>query len=147
MTGLAARQAELVRALVAGGRLPAGFDPGRVGAAAAALRRKRAGEVAKAWPLLAAGLGAAYGPRFTAWARDRSAGGQLPAGSFADGFLFARALRDAGTLPELAAAELAEREAEWSFDGVNPARRRGRLARMRGLLRIGNPGGRLATRN
>jgi hypothetical protein len=47
---LAAEQAALVRALVDGGPVPAGFDPDRVRATAAALARKRAHEVARAWP-------------------------------------------------------------------------------------------------
>ena len=122
---LAARQQELVSALVAGGPLPAGFAADRVGAAAAALRRKRAGEVARAWPLLAAGLGTGFTARFTPWAQERSAAGRAPDGSFADGFAFALALRGAGELPPLAARELAEREAVWRYDGVRPPARRG----------------------
>ncbi|MFC5945892.1 hypothetical protein ACFPZ4_31085, partial [Micromonospora harpali] len=46
---LAARQAELVAALVAGGPLPAGFAPTPVDAARRALLRKRAGDVARHW--------------------------------------------------------------------------------------------------
>jgi len=53
--GLAARQAELV----AGGPVPSGFDPGRLAVARRAMLRKRAGEAAAAWPLLAASLGSA----------------------------------------------------------------------------------------
>lgn len=120
-SGLAARQAALVAALVAGGPLPAGFDAQRVGAAAAALRRKRAGEVARAWPLLAADLGTGFRPRFATWAEGRPS-----AGSFADGFAYARFLRDSGELPPLGAAELAGREAAWAFDGASPPRRRSR---------------------
>ena len=41
--GLAARQEELVAALVAGGPVPSGFDPGRLAVARRALLRKRAG--------------------------------------------------------------------------------------------------------
>ncbi|MEU8189675.1 hypothetical protein AB0C00_20620, partial [Micromonospora carbonacea] len=47
---LAARQAELVAALVAGGPLPPGFVPAPVDAARRALLRKRAGDVARHWP-------------------------------------------------------------------------------------------------
>ena len=54
--GLADRQRELVAALVAGGPPPAGVDPWRFAAAERALRGKRAGEVARSWPLLAAAL-------------------------------------------------------------------------------------------
>ncbi|MET8467765.1 hypothetical protein ABZU93_32330, partial [Micromonospora zamorensis] len=58
--GLAQRQAELVATLVAGGPPPPGFAPAQLAATRAALRRKRAGEVARHWPLLAAGLGATW---------------------------------------------------------------------------------------
>ncbi|WP_425558351.1 hypothetical protein [Cryptosporangium japonicum] len=92
-------------ALVAGGELPAGFDSERVGATRRALLRKRAGEVAKAWPLLAASLGAKFTPLFVQWAAGRP-----PAGSRADGLAFARHLRDSGELPPLAAQELAAHE-------------------------------------
>ena len=47
------RQAELVAALVADGPDPDGFDPDRLAATRRALLRKRAGEAAKVWPLLA----------------------------------------------------------------------------------------------
>ena len=102
---LAVAQAALVAALVAGGPLPDGFDAGRVDAARRALLRKRAGEVARAWPLLAGGLGTAFTPRFVQWAARRP-----PAGSFADGLAFAQQLRDKGELPPLAVEELAQRE-------------------------------------
>ncbi|WP_051571269.1 hypothetical protein [Cryptosporangium arvum] len=102
---LAARQAALVAALVAGGTLPPGFDAGRVDAARRALLRKRAGEVAKAWPLLAGSLGAAFTPRFVDWATGRP-----PAGSRADGLAFARYLHGRGELPPLGAQELATHE-------------------------------------
>jgi hypothetical protein len=55
---LAARQRELIAALVAGGPVPTGVDRARFDAAERALRDKRAGEVAQAWPLLAAALDA-----------------------------------------------------------------------------------------
>jgi hypothetical protein len=63
---LDAEQAALVRALVDGGPVPAGFDPDRVAATATALARKRAGEVARAWPVLAAELGDDFTARFRA---------------------------------------------------------------------------------
>ena len=121
---LAARQAELVAALVAGAPVPDGFDPALVGAAADALLRKRAGEVAKAWPLLAAGLGSGFGPRFTGWARGRPS-----QGSFADGFAFALSLGP--DLPALGARELAEHQRHWVYDGAGPPRRRPWLGRTR----------------
>ncbi|MGW0241402.1 hypothetical protein ACWDXF_12580, partial [Micromonospora chalcea] len=74
---LAARQAELVAALVAGGPLPPGFAPAPVEAARRALLRKRAADVARHWPLLAAGLGAHWPATFTAWADGRPSNGSL----------------------------------------------------------------------
>lgn len=117
--GLAARQAALVAALVAGGELPAGFDHTRVSAARRALLAKRAGEVATAWPLLAASFGTDWLSHFTTWAHTRP-----PLGSLRDGWDFARALADTGELPEHAATELADREAAWRYDGRSVPRRR-----------------------
>ena len=120
---LAARQAALVAALVGGAPVPYGFDATLVGAAADALLRKRAGEVAKAWPLLAAGLGSGFGRRFVRWARGRPSHG-----SFADGFAFARWLGP--DLPALGARELSEHERNWVYDGTSPPRRRSWLGRV-----------------
>ncbi|WP_422755471.1 hypothetical protein [Micromonospora sp. WMMD708] len=117
--GLAARQAALVAALVAGAPLPAGFATDRVDAARRALLRKRAGEVARHWPLLAAGLGDAWPVAFAGWAAGRPT-----AGSLRDGWDLARTLRDQGTLPPLGAQELAAREAAHRYDGRHPPRRR-----------------------
>lgn len=120
MTGeLAARQAALVAALVAGAPLPAGFDPARVGAARAALLRKRAGEVARHWPMLAAGLGPRWPAVFQGWAAARPTRGAL-----ADGWDLARTLRDRAELPALAAEELALREARFRYRGSGPPRPR-----------------------
>jgi hypothetical protein len=66
---LAERQAALVRALVAGTAVPAGFDVDAIGAAADALLYKRAGEVARRFPLLAHACEGDFTARFTAWAR------------------------------------------------------------------------------
>ncbi|SEF47196.1 hypothetical protein SAMN04489712_101124 [Thermomonospora echinospora] len=114
---LAAAQRALVAALVAGGPLPPGFDAERVGAAARALLRKRAGEVARAWPVLAA----AYGPQ---WAREfgRWASGRPTRGSWRDGWDFARAHRD--SLPPAAVCELVLTEARWAYDGRDDPRPR-----------------------
>ncbi|MCO1654789.1 hypothetical protein [Pseudonocardia humida] len=117
--GLAARQAELVAALVAGGPLPAGFDAVRVEAARRALLRKRAGEAAKAWPVLAAALGPDWVPAFAA---DRA--GTEPAGGLRDGWDLARNLRRRAELPGAAAVELAAREAELRYDGRSAPRPR-----------------------
>ncbi|MEU8297449.1 hypothetical protein AB0C04_09205 [Micromonospora sp. NPDC048909] len=125
---LAARQAELVAALVAGGPVPPGFAPAPLAAARAALLRKRAGEVARHWPLLAAGLGVDWPATFQTWAGDRPTGGSLR-----DGWDLARALHDRGDLPPLGADELAVREAGARYDGQRPPRPR----RLPGLGRAG----------
>ncbi|PZG15206.1 hypothetical protein C1I95_20030 [Micromonospora craterilacus] len=116
---LAHRQAELVAALVAGGPLPPGFAPAALAAARAALLRKRAGEVARHWPLLAAGLRADWPAAFIEWAADRPTSGGLR-----DGWDLARALRARDALPALGAEELAVREAAFRYDGQRPPRRR-----------------------
>ena len=113
MSTLAERQAAVVAALVAGA--PAPFDPDRVRATAAALLRKRAGEVAAAWPMLAASLGRDWQRAFAAWAAGRP-----PTGALRDGWDFARTLID----PGLAAEELAVRDALWVYDGTSTPRRR-----------------------
>ncbi|UGT59149.1 hypothetical protein [Nocardia asteroides] len=68
---LATRQAELIRALVADGPPPSGFAPDDLTATATALLRKRAGLVAKRYPLLAKQCGPEFPEKFTAWARGR----------------------------------------------------------------------------
>lgn len=117
---LAARQAELVAALTAHAGVPEGFDLHRVEAARKALLRKRAGEVARQWPMLAAGLGETWLPDFAGWAAARPT-----QGSMRDGWDFARDLAAKDALPAMAGAELAEREATWRYDGASaPALRR-----------------------
>jgi hypothetical protein len=125
---LAAEQAALVRALVGGGPVPAGFDPERVRATAAALGRKRAGEVARAWPLLAAELGDDFGEWFLAFAARRPP--PRRGGALADGLAFARALARAGRLPAnarpeamVAAAHLSTRPARLAAAVAGPPRR------------------------
>ncbi|MEV4268497.1 hypothetical protein [Micromonospora aurantiaca (nom. illeg.)] len=125
---LAARQAELVAALVAGGPLPPGFAPAPVEAARRALLRKRAGDVARHWPLVAAGLGSAWPTTFTTWADGRPTNGSLR-----DGWDLARDLRDRDALPPLGAEELAVREAASRYDGRRPPRPR----RLPALARVG----------
>jgi hypothetical protein len=100
---LAAVQAALVRALVGGGPLPGGFDPDRVRATAAALARKRAREVARAWPVLAAELGQAFTGEFLADAARRPPPAR--GGALADGLAFADALARRGRLPGNARVE------------------------------------------
>ncbi|MCW3843052.1 hypothetical protein ONA70_23410 [Micromonospora yasonensis] len=116
---LAARQAALVAALVAGGPLPPGFAPAPVAAARRALLRKRAGDVARHWPLLAAGLGAEWPATFAGWAAGRPTNGSLR-----DGWDLARELRNRGALPPLGAEELATRDATGRYDGRTAPRPR-----------------------
>ncbi|RTL62815.1 MAG: hypothetical protein EKK42_30710 [Pseudonocardiaceae bacterium] len=143
---LAAAQAALVDSLVAGAAVPGGFDDVRLATVRRALLRKRSGEIARTWPLLAA----AHGHQ---WSEVVAAhlDGVAPNGSLRDGWDVARALRAAGTLPASAAEELASREAGWRYDGASaPTRRRlpavrrgggamfvqagGRTLRLRGLV-------------
>lgn len=122
MSRLAAAQEALVAALVAGGPLPEGFDAARVRAAADALLGKRAGEVARAWPRMAAAYGREWRAEFGRWAEGRP-----PRGSWRDGWDFARDAASGGTLPPVAARELAITEARWAYDGEHDPRPR-RLA-------------------
>ncbi|TMQ86502.1 hypothetical protein ETD83_40225 [Actinomadura soli] len=120
--GLAAAQEALVRAMTAGGPMPEGFDAEAVRAAAHGILLKRAGEVARAWPALAASHSASWTKAFVAWAAERST-----RGSFRDGWDFARAHRDG--LDPGAARELALAEARWSYDGTSPPRPRAAAVR------------------
>jgi hypothetical protein len=119
MTSLAQRQAALVAALTAGAAVPPGFDARLVEAARLALLRKRAGEVARQWPDLAAAFGRAWPRRWAAWAAARPTQGALR-----DGGDLARHLRAAGELPAAAGAELAAREALTVYDGSSAPRPR-----------------------
>lgn len=116
---LATRQRALVAALVAGAPVPAGFDGRLVGITREALLRKRAGEVARHWPALMAGLGERWPSAFTRWAE-----GKPPQGGLRDGWDLARTLRAGGQLSDPAAEELAAREACWHYDGASAPRRR-----------------------
>ncbi|MDN5860986.1 MAG: hypothetical protein L0H84_20465 [Pseudonocardia sp.] len=131
MTELARRQAELVAALVANGPDPDGFDPARLAATRRALLRKRAGEAAKAWPVLAASHGGAWPAVFAA---HRS--GHPPVGALRDGWDVALALRAAGRLTPEAAEELAARASDLRYDGISaPTPRRWRRLRSRVIRR------------
>jgi hypothetical protein len=121
---LAERQAALVAALVAGAPDPPGFEPTRLAAARRALLRKRAGEAAKHWPVLAASLGPRWSAEFAA-----QHAGREPGGALRDGWDVARALRFELTAD--AVAELRDREARWRYDGARPPRPR----RLRAALR------------
>ena len=125
---LAAEQAALVRALVAGGPVPGGFDPDRVRATSTALAHKRACEIARAWPVLAAELGEDFGGRFLAFAAGRPP--PVRGGALADGLAFARALARQGRLPGdarvealAAAARLSRSPARLAATLAGPPRR------------------------
>jgi hypothetical protein len=109
---LAERQAGLVAALTSGAPVPEGFDARLVEIARVALLRKRAGEVAKLWPMLAASLRADWMRTFATWAAARPTQGSLR-----DGWDLARDLAARGDLPAMAGEELATREATLSYDG------------------------------
>jgi hypothetical protein len=113
------RQARLVEALTSENPVPDGFDAFRFEAARAALLRKRAGEVSRHWPMLAAGLGAGWKEAFAEWAA-----GTRTKGSLRDGWDFARDLLARDALPRMAASELAEREAAMRYDGTSPPKPR-----------------------
>jgi len=109
---LAERQAALVRALVAGGPNPEGFDPDRLAATSVGLRRKRARGVAHVWPTLRSLP--EFESRYADWAQGRTPG---PAAD--DGAAFALSL--GADLPGVVAVELAAaRRRRWirSRDGV-----------------------------
>lgn len=114
---LAADQKALVAALVAGAPTPPGFDAARVDAAARALMRKKAGDVARAWPRLAAEYGPRWATVFAKWAHGRPT-----RGSWLDGWDFARAHRE--SLLPAAVLELLLCEARWHYDGNAAPRRR-----------------------
>jgi hypothetical protein len=116
--------ADLTEALVAGAPVPAGFDPRLFAIARSSLLNKRAGEVAHAWPRLAAALGPQWRDTFRGWAADRP-----PRGSLCDGFDLARYLAVTGGIPAgpdraAALAELAAREGHWRYTGNRPPRPR-----------------------
>jgi hypothetical protein len=125
---LARTQASLVAALVAGAPTPPGFDERLVRATAASLRVKRAGEVAHAWPALAASMGPQWMSTFTGWADGRP-----PSGSLRDGWELARSLARQGALAEPARVELATREVRWRYAGDGPPRPR----RLPAVRRVG----------
>ncbi|MGH4008208.1 MAG: hypothetical protein ACRDTH_08655 [Pseudonocardiaceae bacterium] len=109
---LAARQTALVAALVTGAEVPDGLDAGHLAITRKALLRKRAREVAAAWPLLATSMGQGWNATFTAWAAKRPS-----VGSLRDGWDLARDLTAAGRLTPLGQEELAAREVTWRYDG------------------------------
>ncbi|HVF77701.1 MAG TPA: hypothetical protein VNA28_05345 [Solirubrobacteraceae bacterium] len=100
----AARQAQLLDALLRGDEPPPGFDAVQAGAAGSSLRRKRGRLVALAWPALALELGDTFATRFDAFARAVAAPRSgLP---LEDGLAFARTLQARAELGDEARAEL-----------------------------------------
>jgi hypothetical protein len=136
---LAERQAELVATLTSGAPVPPGFDDRLVRAARVALLRKRAGEVARQWPALAAAHGSAWPREFARWAARRPTQGSLR-----DGWDLAR---DLGvSLPASAAAELSAREVAWRYDGASaPRPRRAPAVRSAGGFVVFQIAGRVRT--
>lgn len=94
---LADRQAALLRALVADGPTPAGFDADRIAVTARGLRRKRARVVAHVYPALRALPD--FESRYADWAERR-----VPGSAADDGADFALALGP--ELPMAVAAQL-----------------------------------------
>ena len=106
---VAARQAQLLHALLRGGDFPEGFDLRLAAAAAIALRRKRARAVARGQPALAHALGERFEPRFLAYA-ERTAPPSQP-GGLQDAMRFVRSLSAEIALPDGARTELLLRRA------------------------------------
>ena len=95
---LADDQAALVRALVAGGPPPDGFDAERLATASRALLRKRAQDVGRRYPMLREGCGDRFLELFGEWARDRP-----KTSTDADARAFAAYLEATGVRPTLRA--------------------------------------------
>jgi hypothetical protein len=130
--GYAARQAQLLDALLSGGESPAGFSAAQAGAAGRSLRRRRGRAVALAWPALALALGDAFGLRFDAFAREVAA----PASGdpLQDGLAFALRLRQDGPLGDDVRAEVLLARAALRRRGVFVSA--GRLRRPRPRLLV-----------
>ncbi|SES21778.1 hypothetical protein [Lentzea albida] len=103
---LAAQQAELLKALLANGPAPAGFDEQRLGVERRALLSKRRGIVRMLGPAVADELGDRFRPLFDAYAVEnpRRAGSRARE----DAAAFAEWCRARGELPE-------KRKARWKF--------------------------------
>lgn len=117
----AERQAQLLRALVAGEGFPEGFAADKAAEASRSLRRKRGRIVAKAWPALVLELGERFDARFDAFARVAAA--PASGGGVADGLAFVRTLEGTGRLGDDARVELLFARAR-SARGAGTARAR-----------------------
>ena len=102
---LAARQQELVAALVTDGPVPEGFDPARVAAVRLGLARKRLGGLGQHFPALAAAVRAdpALWQCYVDWHVSHPPGPD--AGYFADGAALVDYLDHEGILPAAATRE------------------------------------------
>jgi hypothetical protein len=98
---LAARETELVQALH-GGPTPPGLDEGMIALASAGIARKRARQVARAFPALASDLGPDYQDAFATFAR---ASPPRDGGAIADGLAFARVVARKRGLSDAAQVE------------------------------------------
>ncbi|MFB6872774.1 DUF692 domain-containing protein [Streptomyces sp. NPDC056323] len=129
---LAAAQTGLLRALVAGGPAPKGFDRRRLGVQSHALAAKRAGVVAKVAPELPEILGTGYRDAFLSYAATRP----MSAGYRRDAMDFAEDLLIAGRPADDAARR---RLTHWWQDraGARPPRRTTRLVRAARVAMIG----------
>ncbi|WP_410569720.1 hypothetical protein [Amycolatopsis sp. cmx-4-61] len=95
---LARRQAELLRALLADGPPPEGFDPARLRVEAQVLRRKHGRVLAFQRPEVAEALGERYGPLFASFNAGRPKRAAERSGAYADEFV--RWLIEGGHLPK-----------------------------------------------
>jgi hypothetical protein len=100
----AARQEELLSALLGGDGAPEGFAAAQADAAGRSLRHKRARAVRAAWPALALALGDAFDAYFDAFARTADA--PRSGDPLEDGLAFARSFGRDGRLGDDARAEL-----------------------------------------
>ena len=100
--GIAAAQADLLRAVAGHADPPAGFDGTQIRSTSRALASKRSRAAARAWPALDAAIGpAGLARQFAAFAAFAAAH-PLPrdGGPLADGYAFAGFLRRARELPD-----------------------------------------------
>jgi hypothetical protein len=86
-TDLAARQAELLKALLADGPAPSGFDASRLRVEANVLRRKHGRVLAYQRPELAEALGERFGPLFAEFNASRPKRDTERSGAYADAFV------------------------------------------------------------
>jgi hypothetical protein len=120
---LQAHQAELLRALLRQGPIPAGFDPQQLETAAEALHSKRRRGVAKIWPGLTKALGTNFPELFDAYAAGQSQ--PRDGGPLADGRAFARWLQVRGQLPDAAIRDVLGVDLLYDTTGTGLVRRRG----------------------